>query len=388
MRIYINNDRIYSQLKTHLNVNCCCMKRFTRRFFLAASSAAAVTAIGCQQKSNTGNGSSVQPPAGGVLRLYSGRHYDSDKTIYEAFTDKTGIKIEYIEDEADKLIERIKAEGTNSPADLLLTVDAGRLWRADAEGLFQPVTSSQAPALYAAVPENLRHPQGHWFALSKRARVVLYNKDKVKPTELSTYEDLANPRWRNQILVRSSSNIYNLSLGGELIAVHGEAKTEAWARGLVANFARPPEGNDTAQIMACAAGIGSIAIANTYYLVRLAKSAKPEERAAFGKIGVFFPNQTGEGPEGRGAHVNISGIGLIKTSRNTPAAIAFMDYLVSPEAQAMFAKGNSEYPVLKGAELDPALAALGQFKESTVSADTFGRNNAIALKVFDRAGWK
>ena len=369
------------------------MRRFTRRSFLTTSSIAAAAVVigqGCSQQAS--NQPTANPPSTGassnassnkVLRLYSGRHYDSDKKIYEGFETKTGIKVEYIEDDADKLIERIQAEGANSPADLLLTVDAGRLWRASTEGLFQPVTAQQAPNLYSAVPENLRHPQGHWFALSKRARVIMYNKDKVKPTELSTYEDLTDPRWRKQILVRTSSNIYNLSWVGEMLAVHGEAKTEDWARKLVANFARPPEGNDTAQIMACAAGIGSLAISNTYYLVRLAKSSKPEERAAFEKIGVFFPNQ-GD----RGTHINISGVGLVKTARNPEAAIQFMEYLLSPEAQEMFAKGNNEYPVLKGVALDPELAKLGTFKESTVSADTFGRNNDAALKLLDRAGWK
>ncbi len=372
------------------------MRRFTRRSFLTTSSIAAAAVVigqGCSQQasnqpaansSSTGASSNASSNSSSkVLRLYSGRHYDSDKKIYEGFETKTGIKVEYIEDDADKLIERIQAEGANSPADLLLTVDAGRLWRASTEGLFQPVTAQQAPNLYSAVPENLRHPQGHWFALSKRARVIMYNKDKVKPTELSTYEDLTDPRWRKQILVRTSSNIYNLSWVGEMLAVHGEAKTEDWARKLVANFARPPEGNDTAQIMACAAGIGSLAISNTYYLVRLAKSSKPEERAAFEKIGVFFPNQ-GD----RGTHINISGVGLVKTARNPEAAIQFMEYLLSPEAQEMFAKGNNEYPVLKGVALDPELAKLGTFKESTVSADTFGRNNDAALKLLDRAGWK
>lgn len=383
-RLTIAPNRIFINLTLPAS-----MRRLTRRAFLATSSmatAAVAIAQGCTPSSSTSNNANSSSSNGSsqkVLRLYSGRHYDSDKAVYEGFERKTGIKIEYISDDADKLIERIQAEGSHSAADLLLTVDAGRLWRASAEGLLQSVTATQSPNLYSAVPENLRHPEGQWFALSKRARVIMYNKEKVQPSELSTYEALADARWRSQILVRTSSNIYNLSWVGEMIAVHGEAKTEQWARSMVANFARPPEGNDTAQIMSCAAGIGSIAISNTYYLVRLAKSTKPEERTAFQRIGVCFPNQ-GD----RGTHINISGVGLVKNARNPEGAIQFMEYLLSREAQELFAKGNNEYPVLKGVALDPELAKLGTFKESTVSATTFGRNNEVALKLLDRAGWK
>lgn len=350
--------------------------KVSRRLFLAGGSAMAALTLGNWQRAQ------AQAPAG-ELNLYSGRHYDSDRQIYDAFTDATGIKVNLIEGEADTLIERIQAEGPNSPADVLITVDAGRLWRADQAGLFAPIPQSAAPNLYRTVPANLRHPNGHWFALSRRARVLMYNKDLVNPADLSTYEALAEPQFRGKVLVRSSNNIYNQSLVGEMIDVLGEPATEEWVRGLVANFARPPEGNDTAQIKACAAGQGSIAIVNTYYLVRLAKSSSPEDQAIASKIGIFFPNQ-----RDRGTHVNISGAGLVKTAKNRDAAIRFIDFLLTQRPQQIFAQGNNEYPLLAGVALDPVLASYGQFKASEANANVFGANNEKALRLMDRAGWK
>lgn len=315
-----------------------------------------------------------------VLNLYSARHYDSDDALYQSFSDKTGIRVNLVEAEADQLIERIKSEGGNSPADVLLTVDAGRLWRAQEEGLFEPVRSE---VLESAIPANLRDPGGLWFGLTKRARVIMYAKDRVNPSDLSTYEDLVNPKWRGKLLVRSSTNVYNQSLTGSMLEVHGAADTEEWARGLVANFARPPEGGDTPQILAVAAGQGDIAISNTYYLARLINSDKPEERAAAQQIGVFFPNQ-----RDRGAHVNISGAGVLKTAPNKEAAVAFLEHLVSPETQELFANGAYEYPVLSGVPVNSTIQQFGQFKEDTMNAGIFGRNNAEALRVMDRAGWK
>jgi iron(III) transport system substrate-binding protein len=353
--------------------------KITRRVLLATLSALVVMTLG--HFSQPAPGVAQQQ----VVNLYSARHYDTDSALYESFTKKTGIKVNLVEAEADKLIERIKSEGANSPADLIITVDAGNLWRAKEAGILQPISS---PVLEAAVPETLRDIDEMWFGLSKRARVILYNKDKVNPAELSTYEALADPKWKGKILVRSSSNVYNQSLVGSMIARHGGQKTEEWARGLVANFARPPEGNDTAQIKAAAAGVGDIAIANTYYVARLMKSNKPEDKAVAEKIGVFFPNKReGQG----GTHVNICGGGVVKTARNKEGAIKFLEHLVSPEAQEIFAKSNNEYPVLATASVDPVVASLGQLGESNSDntyAAEFGKNNPEALKIMDRAGWK
>jgi iron(III) transport system substrate-binding protein len=353
----------------------------TRRTFLFAGAAITAVIIG---PSTTRSTRAQQPltqlaQAGGTLNLYSARHYDTDNELYQSFTDATGTQINLIEAEADPLIERIKSEGSNSPADVLITVDAGRLWRAEQDGLFEPVTSA---TLQEAVPENLRHPQGLWYGLSKRARVIMYDRTKVNPAELSTYEALADPKWRGQLLVRSSTHVYNQSLVGSILEANGPEATEEWARGIVANFARPPEGGDTSQIQACAAGVGSLAISNTYYLVRMLKSEDPTEREAAERIGVFFPNQ-----RDRGTHVNISGAGVLRTAPNKEAAVRFLEHLVSTESQEIFAQGNNEYPVVRGVELDPILASFGEFKEDSLNASVFGRNNEEALRIMDRVGW-
>lgn len=347
-----------------------------RRIFLASGTAMA--AVAAHQLTKSGG----LFAADRVVNLYSARHYDTDNAIYEGFTKKTGIRVNLVEADADKLIERIKSEGANSPADVLITVDAGRLWRAQEAGILQPVKSS---VLTSAIPANLRESQGHWFGFTRRARVIMYNKDRIKPSELSTYEDLADPKWKGRIIVRSSSHVYNQSLTGSILQKHGAQKTEEWARGLVANFARPPEGNDTAQIKAIATGVADLTLVNTYYLPRLAKSNKSEDKDVAAKIGVFFPNQ---GSNDRGTHVNISGGGVVKTSRNREAAIQFLEYLASKEAQQIFAASNNEYPAVAGVPIDPVLASYGRFKEDSLNAAIYGRNNAEALKIMDRAGWK
>lgn len=358
------------------------MDKMTRRAFIGAGTAAAAVAVGQLGKSKA---IAQQAPAiriaqtDKVVNLYSSRHYDTDNSLYEGFTAATGVRVNLIEAEADPLIERIKSEGTNSPADVLMTVDVGRLWRAEAEGLFQPVSSS---TLNNAIPANLRHPEGLWYGFTKRARVIMYDKSQVNPTDLSTYEELVDPKWRGQILTRSSTNIYNISLVASMLAAHGPQETEAWVRGLVANFARPPEGNDTGQIQACAAGVGSLAIANTYYLIRMAKDDDPASKAVAEKVNIFFPNQ-----RDRGTHVNLSGAGVLKTSPNKEAAIRFLEHLVSPESQAIFAQGNNEYPVVQGAALDPILASYGSFKEDSLNAALIGQNSSEAIRIMDRAGW-
>jgi iron(III) transport system substrate-binding protein len=351
----------------------------TRRIFLAAG--AATAAIGTHQwmKSRSATAESK------VLNLYTARHYGSDTQIYEDFFKKTGIKINLVEATADKLVERVKSEGRNSPADVIMTVDAGNLYRAQQADIFQAIDSK---VLKAAIPENLRDSGGNWYGLTKRTRVIVYNTDRVDPSKVKTYEDLGREDLGYKILVRSSSNIYNQSLMGSIIETHGEEVAEKWAKGLVKNLARKPEGGDTPQLLALAAGVGDLAISNTYYLARLEKSSKPEEREAAKKLKVIFPNQTGDGKLGRGAHTNISGAGVAKYAPNKDAAIQYLEYLATPDVQKMFAANNNEYPVLAKVDIDPVLASYGMFKEDLMSAEILGRNNQRATQVMDRAGWK
>lgn len=316
-----------------------------------------------------------------VLNLYTSRHYQTDEALYDNFTRHTGIKVNRIEAGDDAIIERMKQEGARSPADVLLTVDAGRLWRAEEAGLLQPTRSK---VLQERVPDELRHPEGLWFGFSMRARPIFYAKGRVDPATLRHYEDLADPRHKGKICVRSSSNVYNLSLMSSMIAGVGPEKAEAWAKGVVANMARAPKGGDTDQLRAVAAGECDIAIANTYYFVRLLKSGKPEERAAAEKLGVVFPNQ-----DDRGTHINISGAGVARHAPHREAAVKFLEYLASPEAQAYFANGNNEYPVIAGKAPDNAeLASLGEFRKDSLNVSLFGRNQPAAQQIFDRAGWK
>lgn len=315
----------------------------------------------------------------GEVNLYSSRHYNTDDALYETFTDLTGIRVNLLEGKAEELLVRLENEGANGPADVFMTVDAGMLWRAEQAGVFAPISSA---VLTSSIPENLRHPEGKWFGFSKRARVIMYNKAAVDPAELSTYEALADPAWRGKILIRSSDNIYNQSLVASLIEANGLEATEDWAAGMVRNFARPPEGNDRAQIEATAAGLGDLAIANTYYLPRYLEEDDSAKQAVFEKIGVFFPNQ-----DGRGAHVNISGAGVVATAPHPTAAQQFLEYLAGTEAQAFFAEGNHEYPVVEGAELASVVAEFGTFKDDSVNVSTYGENQAAAVQLMDRVGW-
>ena len=313
-----------------------------------------------------------------VVNVYSARHYDTDMAMYERFTEETGIKVNLIEGSSDALIERIKSEGQFSPADMLITVDAGRLWGAEKEGIFQPVDSA---VLSERIPAHLRHPQGEWFGLSKRARVIAHKKDMALPPGFSTYEALADKAFRGQVCMRSSGNIYNLSLMASLIDAHGVEAAEAWAKGVVANFARTPQSNDTGQLKAVASGECTITIANTYYLGRLMASTKPEDKALMANLEIVFPNQ-----DGRGTHVNISGAGVTKYAPNRENAIRFLEYLTSDFAQRLFAEGNNEYPI-SGPTTGP-VAALGEFKRDNLNVSVLGENQTEAVKVYDRAGWK
>ena len=321
----------------------------------------------------------------GDLNIYSSRHYDADKEIVGRFTRATGIRVNVVEGEIGPLLQRLGSEGRNSPADLLITVDAGNLWRAQEAGLFQPIRSV---VLEETIPADLRDPAGHWFALSQRARVIMFARDRVRPEELSTYEALADAKWKARIVVRSSSHIYNQSLVASLIAAAGVEKTELWARGLVANFARPPRGGDTDQILALGDGEADIAIANTYYLGRMLASTRPEDRAIAAKIGVFFPNQGAPGRKGRGAHVNISGAGITRFAPHREQAIRFLEFLVSPEIQVLFAEGNFEYPVRPGIATSAVIDLWGAFQADTAAIASLGRNNAEAVRIADRAGWR
>ena len=316
-----------------------------------------------------------------TLNLYSSRHYSTDEALYANFTKLTGIRINRIEGPEDALLERIKNEGAASPADVLVTVDAGRLWRAEQMGLFQPVKSA---VLDARIPAQLRHPDGLWFGFSTRARVIIYAKDRVKPGEISNYEDLADPKWKGKICIRSSSNMYNLSLMSSLIEHLGEAKAEAWAKGVVANFARSPKGGDTDQIRAVAAGECALSLVNTYYYVRLMKSTKADDRAAIERVGMVWPNQAGHG-----THINISGAGVLKTAPNRAAAVMFLEYLAGDEAQRYFAGGNNEFTAVNSVSIDNReLDSLGKFKADALNVGALGRNQPAAQRVYDRAGWR
>lgn len=316
-----------------------------------------------------------------LLNIYSSRHYQTDEALYANFTKTTGIKLNRIEAGEDPLIERLKNEGASSPADVLVTVDAGRLWRAEQMGLFQPIESK---VLASRLPDHMRTPNNQWFGFSARARVIVYNKVALKAGDVQNYEDLADPKLKGKVCTRSGSHVYNLSLMSALIEHWGEAKAEQWAKGVVANFARAPKGGDTDQIKAVAAGECGVAISNSYYYVRLLASDKPEDRKVIQAIGLVWPNQ-----KNFGTHMNVSGAGVIKTAKHRDAAVKYLEYLASDAAQGYFAEGNNEWPVVKSAPLNnKALASLGTFKMDNLNISALGKNQPLAQKIFDRVGYK
>ncbi len=316
-----------------------------------------------------------------VLNLYSARHYQTDEALYSDFTQQTGIKINRIEAGDEQLLQRLKAEGANSPADVLLLVDAARLWRAQADGLFQPVESK---VLNERIPAQLRSSDNTWFGFSTRARAIVYNKGNVKPEDVDTYEELADPKNKGKVCTRSGSHPYMLSLIGSRIDTMGEEGAEQWAKGIVSNMARPPSGGDTDQIKAVAAGECGAAVTNTYYWVRLLRSTDPKDQDVVSKVGFVWPNQAGSG-----THINISGGGVAKNSPNRATAIAFLEYLSSASAQNYFANGNNEFPVAKGATLsNPALSSLGNFKQEQVPISNIAKNTVVAQRILDRVGYK
>ncbi len=316
----------------------------------------------------------------GEVNIYSGRHYDSDLAIFDAFTAETGIKVNVIEAAGDALIERLALEGAASPADLFITADAGMLWRAKERGVLRAISDD---AVLARAPAQFRDPEGEWVGLSKRARVIIYNKDAGAPAGLDAYEDLADPSLRGMICVRSSTNVYNQSLLAAIIAHKGRDAALEWAKGVVANFAREPEGNDTAQIEAVAAGLCRVAVVNTYYVARYAGTGDAAKDAIGAKIGVIFPNQ-----ETTGTHVNVSGAGVARHAPNPEGAEKLLAYLLRDEVQGAFALGNNEYPVVAGVPAAGPVAALGGLREDDLPMAALGENQAEAVKVFDEAGWK
>ncbi len=315
-----------------------------------------------------------------VVNVYTHRHYESDQELFRMFEEETGIKVQVINSNADELIQKMSMEGEQSPADVLITVDAGRLTRAKDQGLLQSINSG---ILEKSVPSHLKDEDNHWFGLTKRARIIAYVKDRVKPEELSTYEDLATNKWNDRILIRSSENIYNQSLLASIIAHDGEEEAKSWAQGIVENMGRTPRGGDRDQVKAIVAGEGDVAVVNSYYVGNMLNSSDPEEVATAEKIGIFFPNQ-----DGRGTHINVSGAGVAKYAPNKENAIRFIEFLVSEEAQKIFANSNYEYPVLGGLEPAATLKEWGDFKEDTLNLTVLGDNNKQAVLIFDEAGWK
>jgi iron(III) transport system substrate-binding protein len=343
-----------------------------RLLCLVAAAAAALTPLAVQAQEK-------------VLNLYSARHYSTDEALYANFTKQTGIRINRIDSDDNGVVSRLQAEGAASPADVVLLVDAARLWKAEQDGLFMPIRSK---VLEERIPANLRAKdagQGSaWFGFSTRARALVYDKSKVNVADIDTYEELGDAKNKGRICTRSGSHPYNLSLFGAMTEHLGAARAETWLKGIVDNMARAPKGGDTDQIRAVAAGECSVAITNTYYLARLMRSDKPEDKAVVEKVAVVFPNQGTTG-----THVNISGGGVARHAKNREAAVAFLEYLSSPAAQNYFANGNNEFPVAKGTVLDNAvLDRMGAFKADTISVATVGANTARVQQMLDRVGFK
>jgi len=316
--------------------------------------------------------------ASNEVNVYSHRHYDTDKQLYKMFEEKTGIKVNVVNADANALIKRLESEGEKSPADVLITVDAGRLYQAKSKGLIQSIESKY---LMEVVPENLRDKDNKWFALTKRVRAFVVPIDSN--IEIKTYEDLIKPEYKKMIMVRSSNHVYNQSMLAAVIAHHGEEYALKWAKGVVKNMARRPRGNDRYQVKAVANGIGKIAIANTYYVGKMIGNKDIAESEAVKKVKIIFPKF-----ENGGTHINVSGAGVAKYSPNKENAIKFIEFLLSPEAQDLFANGNFEYPVSKGVKKNDVVSSWGTFEDDNISINTMGKYNINAVKIFDKSGWK
>ncbi|MEI6759944.1 MAG: extracellular solute-binding protein [Betaproteobacteria bacterium] len=330
----------------------------------------------------------LAPAAEQTLNIYSARHYPTDEALYGNFTKATGIRINRVDSDDAGILARLKAEGSASPADVILLVDASRLWKGEVEGLFQPIKSN---ALEEAIPPQLRGKASTeggtpWFGFSTRARVVVYDKASVQKTDVDTYEALGEPKNKGKLCIRSGSHPYNLSLFGAVMEHLGEAKTQVWLKGLVDNMARSPKGGDTDQIKGVAAGECAIAVTNTYYLARIMRSDKPEDKATMARIGVVFPNQSSWG-----THVNVAGGAVARHAKNPENAIKFLEYLATPAAQAHFADGNNEWPVAKGVKFNnEALQTMsgGGFKSETIPVAIIGMNQVKVQQMLDRVGFR
>ncbi|MFA7439772.1 MAG: extracellular solute-binding protein [Sphingomonadaceae bacterium] len=314
------------------------------------------------------------------VNLYSARHYDSDQALYEQFTQETGIRVNRIEGNADQLIARIRSEGANSPGDLFITADAGALWRAQQAGLFQPI---QSETLNARIPENLREPDGNWYGYMRRARVVAYDSNKVKPEEVDTYEKLAGPRFKGKVCVRSSDSVYNLSLVGAMIEAVGAEKADRWVQGIVANMARPPQGGDRDQIRAVGAGVCEIAITNSYYYIRLANGDDANDRKITETVKLAFPSL-----DGKGAHVNISGGGVIANAPNRENAIRLLEFFASPSTQEYIARHNNEFPASPDVPPPPPVDAYADFTAHPMPVAAFAARQPEAQSLMSKAGWR
>ncbi|QPC48083.1 Fe(3+) ABC transporter substrate-binding protein [Mangrovibacillus cuniculi] len=358
------------------------MKKTWKSIFAAMTLTSLVLA-GCGNASNEvkpeGNSEEGKKEAG-VVNLYTSRHYDTDEQLYKQFTEETGIKVNVIQGEGDELMERLDREGEATEADVFITADAGNLARLKDRELTQAVESD---VLTTNVPDKLRDTDNEWFGLTKRARVIVYAKDRVDPSELSTYEALAESDWSKRVLIRSSENIYNQSLVASFIELNGEEAAKDWAAGIVENMAREPQGGDTDQIKGVVAGEGDVAITNSYYVGRLINSTDAEEAKIGEQVGVFFPNQ-----ETNGTHINISGAAVVKHAKNVDNAVKFIEFLTEKEAQEAFAEGNNEFPVNPNAEASELLKSWGEFKEQDINLTILGDNNARAIQLMNEVSWK
>jgi len=318
--------------------------------------------------------------AADTLNIYSHRHYGIDAEVNTLFTERTGIEVKVVNADADQLIERLRSEGENSPADLLVTVDAGRLQIAKQEGLLQPLDSE---VLRAATPEGLRDSEGYWFPFTARARIIMVSSERVEDGAITRYEQLSDERWRGLVAIRSSSSAYNQALVASLVAANGVEATETWARGVVANMARPPQGGDRDQIRAVANGLADVAVGNAYYLGIMLNSDDEADRELAQKVRVVFPNQ-----QDRGAHFNVSAIGVTRHAKNMDAARRYMEFLVSDEVQQMIAAASHEYPISLDFTATPTLERWGAFEVDTQSFPNIGEHLDDASMIFDRAGWQ
>ena len=323
--------------------------------------------------------------ASDIVNVYSARKEALIKPLLDEFSANTGIKVNLITGKADALLKRLQVEGSATPADLFITVDAGRLHRAKEAGMLKPVS---IPALEQRIPLELRDSAGYWYGLTLRARPIIYAKDRVTVNELSTYEALAQAQWQGRVCLRSSQSVYNQSLVAATINALGPEATQTWMQGMVNNLAKAPSGGDTDQLKAVAAGVCDVTIANTYYLARLINSSKPADQAVASKLAVFWPNQMGAGVAGRGAHFNVSGAGLTQHGKHPEQAQALLEYLASDPAQAWYADINNEYPVVEGVSASAALEGFGRYKMDPIALEILGQNNRQAVQLMDRAGWK